>query len=60
MQIPVKEHQRKLLKTVAAFASGEGGTIVVGVTDEGHVAGVDATLLDELMLQAEHHDPRQH
>lgn len=50
-QIPVKEHQRRMLKTVAAFASGEGGTIVVGVTNEGQVAGVDATKLDELMLQ---------
>lgn len=50
-QIPVKEHQRKMLKTVAAFASGEGGTVVVGVTDDAQIAGIDATKLDELMLQ---------
>jgi Schlafen, AlbA_2 len=50
-QLPVKEHQRKMLKTVAAFASGEGGTIVVGVSDDAQIAGVDATKLDELMLQ---------
>ena len=39
-----------MLKTVAAFASGEGGTVLIGVTDDGQIAGVDATKLDELTL----------
>ncbi|MER7586513.1 ATP-binding protein [Micromonospora sp. NPDC127501] len=49
-QLPVSEHRRKMLKTVAAFASGEGGTVLIGVTDDSQIAGVDATKLDELML----------
>jgi hypothetical protein len=50
-QIPEKEHRKKMLKTVAAFASGEGGTILIGVTDDAQIIGVDATKLDDLMLQ---------
>ncbi|WP_157746488.1 AlbA family DNA-binding domain-containing protein [Micromonospora inositola] len=49
-QLPVNEHRKKMLKTVAAFASGEGGTVLIGVTDDGQIAGVDATKLDELVL----------
>jgi len=49
-QIPVNEHRKKMLKTVAAFASGDGGTILIGVTDDAQIAGV-ATKLDDLMLQ---------
>jgi hypothetical protein len=49
-QLPVSEHRRKMLKTVAAFASGEGGTVLIGVTDDSQIVGVDATKLDELML----------
>ncbi|MFI1989097.1 helix-turn-helix domain-containing protein [Actinoplanes sp. NPDC020271] len=50
-QIPENEHRRKMLKTVAAFASGDGGTILIGVADDARIAGVDATKLDDLMLQ---------
>jgi len=32
---------RKALKTVAAFANAEGGTILFGVTDDGAVVGVE-------------------
>lgn len=49
-QIPTNEHRKKMLKTVAAFASGDGGTILIGVTDDAQIVGVDATKLDELML----------
>ncbi|MFG2050762.1 helix-turn-helix domain-containing protein [Micromonospora sp. NPDC048935] len=49
-QLPVSEHRRKMLKTVAAFTSGKGGTVLIGVTDDSQIAGVDTTKLDELML----------
>ncbi|WBB91500.1 ATP-binding protein [Verrucosispora sp. WMMC514] len=49
-QLPVNDHRRKMLKTVAAFASGDGGTVLIGVTDDSQIVGVDATKLDELML----------
>lgn len=49
-QLPVSEHRRKMLKTVAAFASGEGGTVLIGVADDSQIVGVDATKLDDLML----------
>jgi hypothetical protein len=45
------ESKRKMLKTIAAFASGEGGTVLVGVEDDTRVVGVDATALDPLMRQ---------
>ncbi|MFG1892173.1 helix-turn-helix domain-containing protein [Micromonospora sp. NPDC049051] len=48
-EVPTGESRKKTLKTVAAFASGEGGTVLVGVTDDGQIAGVDATKLDEQM-----------
>jgi hypothetical protein len=49
-EVPTGESRKKMLKTVAAFASGEGGTVLVGVTDDGQIVGVDATKLDEQML----------
>lgn len=45
------ESRRNMLKTIAAFASGEGGTVLVGVEDDTRVVGVDATALDPLMRQ---------
>ncbi|OON27147.1 hypothetical protein BSA16_33575 [Micromonospora sp. Rc5] len=48
-EVPIGESRKKMLKTVAAFASGEGGTVLIGVTDDGQIAGVDATKLDEQM-----------
>lgn len=35
-----------MLKTVAAFASGDGGTILFGVSDDGTVAGLDPSTVD--------------
>jgi CheY-like chemotaxis protein len=32
------------LKTIAAFANTEGGTLIIGRTDEGEVVGIDADL----------------
>jgi predicted HTH transcriptional regulator len=49
-EVPTGDSRKKMLKTVAAFASGKGGTVLVGVTDDGQIAGVVATKLDELML----------
>jgi hypothetical protein len=49
-EVPAGESRKNMLKTVAAFASGEGGTIVVGVEDDTRVVGVDPTTLDPQML----------
>lgn len=38
------------MKTVAAFASGGGGTVLFGVADDAEVVGVDPTARDRLML----------
>lgn len=40
------EARRKMLKTVAAFASGDGGRILFGVSDGGVVAGLDPAKVD--------------
>ncbi len=45
-----KDSKKTVLKTVAAFASGEGGTLLFGVDDDSNVVGVNATDLDGLML----------
>jgi len=38
--------RRTMLKTVAAFASGDGGTILFGVSDDGVVTGLDPATVD--------------
>lgn len=38
--------RRTMLKTVAAFASGDGGTILFGVSDDGTVTGLDPATVD--------------
>jgi hypothetical protein len=40
---------REIIKTAVAMANGEGGTILVGVTDEGAVSGVDPKILGTFM-----------
>jgi hypothetical protein len=51
-EVPMGDSRKKMLKTVAAFASGQdGGTVLIGVEDDTRVVGVDPTKLDELMLQ---------
>jgi hypothetical protein len=37
---PNEQGRRKVMKTVAAFANGAGGTIIFGVTDEGAIVGL--------------------
>jgi hypothetical protein len=50
-EVPATKDSRKtVLKTVAAFASGEGGTLLFGVDDDAQIVGVDAANLDALML----------
>lgn len=44
------ESRRTVLKTLAAFASGEGGTVLFGVDDDAQVVGVDPAAMDGLML----------
>jgi predicted HTH transcriptional regulator len=41
------EARLTMLKTMAAFATGNGGTILFGVDDDGTVAGLDPTTLDQ-------------
>lgn len=36
--------RHQVLKTVAAFLNTDGGTLVIGVEDDGHVLGLDADL----------------
>jgi hypothetical protein len=48
-EVPTGESRKKMLKTVAAFASGEGGTVLVGVEDDTRVVGVDPRALDPQM-----------
>lgn len=50
-QIPDnKESRRNVMKTVAAFASGGGGTVLFGVADDAEVVGVDPAARDRLTL----------
>lgn len=44
------ESRRKMLRTVAAFASGEGGTLLIGVADDTRVVGLNPAEVDHLML----------
>jgi predicted HTH transcriptional regulator len=44
-----KKLEEVVLKTIAAFSNGEGGTLLIGVTDEGEIEGLHydyATLND--------------
>lgn len=36
-----KELEQVILKTIAAFSNGRGGTLIIGVTDEGEVIGLE-------------------
>jgi hypothetical protein len=50
-EVPMTESSRKtVLKTIAAFASSDGGTMLFGVADDTQVLGIDATKLDGLKL----------
>ena len=42
--------RKKVIKTVAAFASGGGGTVLFGVADDAEVVGIDPIVQDRLML----------
>lgn len=53
-EVPPKdsEHRRKMLKTVAAFASQDGGTILIGVRDDLRISGLpEDTSSDQQILQ---------
>jgi len=50
-QIPAtQESRKKMLKTVAAFASGDGGTIVFGVSDDAQPVGLGSGTIDQHKL----------
>jgi hypothetical protein len=42
--------RKKVVKTVAAFASGNGGTVLFGVADDAQVIGIEPAARDKLML----------
>jgi len=37
-----KKLEAVILKTIAAFSNGEGGVLLIGVTDDGEIAGLEA------------------
>ena len=50
-EIPAtSESRKKMLKTVAAFASGEGGTIVFGVSDDAQPVGISSAVIEQHKL----------
>ena len=50
-EVPTTDGSRKtVMKTIAAFVSGQGGTVVFGVADDAEVVGIDATERDQLMF----------
>jgi hypothetical protein len=44
-ELPMDDSKRRALKTIAAFASGAGGTVLFGVDDDGEVFGIDSALV---------------
>lgn len=44
------DSRKKMLKTVAAFASGEGGTIIFGVSDDAQPVGIGSGSIDQHKL----------
>jgi hypothetical protein len=42
------EEKRKVLKTVAAFATAEGGTVIFGVTDDGSPLGLTGDMKEHI------------
>ncbi|HEX5493462.1 MAG TPA: ATP-binding protein [Mycobacteriales bacterium] len=49
-EVPTGKAGKKVMKTIAAFASGGGGTVLFGVTDDAEVVGVDPIARDQLIL----------
>ena len=42
--VPAKVLEKVIAKTVAGFMNAEGGTLLIGVRDDGEIAGLDADL----------------
>ncbi|MGH3517878.1 MAG: AlbA family DNA-binding domain-containing protein [Haloechinothrix sp.] len=54
-EVPTRtESKKNVLKTIAAFASGDGGTVVFGVDDNAQVVGVDPAALDQYQVAVSH------
>ncbi|MBJ7903812.1 ATP-binding protein [Streptomyces sp. DSM 110735] len=51
-EVPESESRKKMLKTIAAFASQDGGTILIGVQDDLQVVGLpEESNVDKQVLQ---------
>jgi hypothetical protein len=50
-EVPMRDEstKKKVVKSIAAFASGQGGTMLFGVADDTRVVGVDPASLDKQM-----------
>lgn len=52
LQVPKEEQSKlKIMKTVCAFANGQGGSLLIGVDDERNIVGVDERSVDRLRDQ---------
>jgi hypothetical protein len=51
-EVPEGESRRKMLKTIAAFASQDGGTVLIGVRDDLQIVGLpEESNVDKQVLQ---------
>ncbi|RPF24882.1 helix-turn-helix domain-containing protein [Streptomyces sp. TLI_185] len=51
-EVPEGESRKKMLKTIAAFASQDGGTVLIGVRDDLQIVGLpDGANVDKQVLQ---------
>ncbi|PZH16442.1 ATP-binding protein [Streptomyces sp. NTH33] len=46
-EIPEGESRKKMLKTISAFASKDGGTVLIGIEDDLHIVGLGRQVSDD-------------
>ncbi|MGV9816152.1 AlbA family DNA-binding domain-containing protein [Streptomyces cellulosae] len=50
-EVPEGDSRKKMLKTIAAFASQDGGTVLIGVQDDLQIVGLPESNVDKQVLQ---------
>lgn len=50
-EVPEGDSRKKMLKTIAAFASQDGGTVLIGVQDDLQIVGLPGSNVDKQVLQ---------